>query len=322
MIRINLLSMTKTIILLVPLLAVFIGNTAVYGMSSEKSSLIEERKKEILLINPSEVNDSTFTEKDTEYLEHVDISILKTSLEATTRSSFSENHNNQIHYENNKERVITSLTEYQSGLVPKQWHVEDFNIRNIWDYTSMDKITVAVIDSGINNAHPYFNGKITPGFNFLEDNTDTFDDNGHGTAVSGVIRSLIGPFPVEILPLKTTFSNGVSYVSDIVRAINYAIDQKVDVINLSFGSSIPSEAEQQAINAAINDGIVVVSSSGNNGSNRYSYPASYDGVISVSSINEDHKISSFSITMIESLLRLRGKILLQQAILELEVLPQ
>ncbi|MGG1397302.1 S8 family serine peptidase [Bacillus salipaludis] len=265
-------------------------------MNSSEKALKDNRQKEVLFINDiGNKNSLRKSDRDVEFLENVGISIIKPHQEYSMKRPIEEQSDkNDKYIETNKPRWISSLSENSFDLFPEFWYIENFKVRNIWDYSPMKKVTIAVIDSGINTAHPQFNGKVKQGFNFITDSTDTSDENGHGTAVSGVISSLIGSMPIEILPLKAIFPNGEAYVSDIVRAINYAIEQNVDVINLSLGADVPSIAEKQAITAALEKGITIVASAGNDGVERYSYPASYDGVLSVGSINEQHEVSIFS----------------------------
>jgi uncharacterized protein YjdB len=132
------------------------------------------------------------------------------------------------------------------------------------------------------------------------------DPNGHGTSVSGVIAAQVnngtgvagiaGEFDVDILPIRVANYKGESYVSDIIKAIDYAISKQVDVINLSLGSNQYSSLENAAIQRAASAGIIVVAAAGNEAAdgNPVSYPASYENVISVGAVNQLNKRSSFS----------------------------
>jgi len=188
-----------------------------------------------------------------------------------------------------------------------QWYIPNINFPKLWDYSVISKktVTVAVIDSGIDNNHEDLQGIIADGgYNFCDNTTNFYDDNGHGTAVSGIIKAnsnnakgivgLSSNLPIKILPLKTADSNGWSYLSDMLRAIEYAREKKVDVINLSMGSRVYSDIENEVIQKAINDGVVVVSSAGNDSDSFYNYPASYDNVISVGATDENNNKTSFS----------------------------
>ncbi len=201
-----------------------------------------------------------------------------------------------------KNQEVPNDTDYN-----QQWYVPNINLPKVWDsnITSKKNVIVAVIDSGINSKHEDLQGNILDGgYDFYDNSIDTSDDNGHGTNVAGVIvaeennaKGIAGidsKVPVKILPLKTADSDGYSYLSDMISAVDYAISKKVDVINLSMGSTEYSDIENQEIQKAISSGIVVVAAAGNNGNSSYMYPASYDNVISVGATDENNNIASFS----------------------------
>ncbi|MDV6378774.1 S8 family serine peptidase [Sporosarcina sp. GW1-11] len=190
-----------------------------------------------------------------------------------------------------------------------QWWIQTLRPESIWTRVNQQKksIVVAVIDSGIATKHEDLQGRIQPGgYNFHGDNTNVEDVNGHGTSVAGVlaatysnnkgITGIAGPYNVKILPLKVSHITGTSYVSDTIRAIDYAIENKADVINLSLGSDESSTAENAAIQRAIQAGISVVASAGNEAEegNPISYPASYENVISVGATDSQNRRSTFS----------------------------
>lgn len=108
----------------------------------------------------------------------------------------------------------------------------------------LSKVKVGVIDSGIDATHTDLkdNADSADGYNFLSNDTNTADDNGHGTHVSGVIAAEVngsGVFGVnsnaEIVPIKVLDNNAVGSSYDVLQAINYAVSKGVKVINLSLG---------------------------------------------------------------------------------------
>lgn len=159
-------------------------------------------------------------------------------------------------------------------------------------------ITVAVLDTGIDRQHPGFkNVKIKNGYNCPENKPYvTGDKNGHGTKVAGIIASYAEN--VTILPIRVATSQNMIYSSDLIYALRYAADNGADIINMSFGGYTYSYAEQDAINYALEKGCILVAASGNDGltslGGNESYPASYEGVISVGSVSADGKLSLFS----------------------------
>ncbi|MDD4778775.1 MAG: S8 family serine peptidase [Fermentimonas sp.] len=212
---------------------------------------------------------------------------------------------NVLFVEENRVLKLHSLPN-DPGYV-NQWALKNIKAVEAWDKMSgaKQKIVVAVIDSGIEMNHSDLINRIdSRGYNFISNNSKTYDINGHGTAVSGIIAAqtnnltgmagVVGTLNVKIMPLQTADSAGDSYVSNVIRAIDYAIEQHVDVINLSMGSTKISDIENAAIQRAIQKGIVVVASAGNDGNSVYEYPASYENVISVGSISSDNNRSNFS----------------------------
>ena len=95
--------------------------------------------------------------------------------------------------------------------------------------------------------------------------------------------------------MKVLNDDGKGSTYDIVEGIRYAADNGADIINLSLGSSYPSELEREAVVYAQNKGCLIIAASGNDGINvAYTYPASYDNVVSVGSVDRDDTRSYFS----------------------------
>ena len=115
---------------------------------------------------------------------------------------------------------------------------------------------------------------------------------GHGTMVAGLVH-LVAP-TARILPLKAFHADGSASLSDIVRAIYYAVDRGASVISMSFSLKSPSQELQDAINYATAKGAICVSSAGNDGRETPVYPAAYRKVLSVGSTNNSDRRSPFS----------------------------
>lgn len=183
-----------------------------------------------------------------------------------------------------------------------QWYTKKIGMKKAWDITEGSKdTTIAVLDSGVDDDHPALKNKLLPGYNFVNDNKNTADKIGHGTAVSGIIAAKTNKNKMtgidtnaRILPVKVSDNSGEVSGQNIVDGIHYAIDHDADVINMSYGSYKHSDIEEEAIADAYDAGITLVASSGNDGSDRASYPAAYPGVIGASSTGKKDKVSSFS----------------------------
>lgn len=127
-----------------------------------------------------------------------------------------------------------------------------------------------------------------------------FDVMGHGTHVSGTIAAsqngegVVGVAPeARILAGRVCSTQGCSTVS-IVRAIDWAISEKVDVINMSLGGPFPSQAQFEATQRAEAAGIVVVAAAGNDGSDHLGFPGGYPTVVSVAAVTPKLKRATFS----------------------------
>jgi len=120
-----------------------------------------------------------------------------------------------------------------------------------------------------------------------------YSDFGHGTMVLGMVH-LVAP-TAKLMPLKSFGSNGSGSLSNILAAIYYAVQNKANVVNMSFdfGSSYSAELAQ-AIAYAEKNGVTCVASAGNEGESVAVYPAALAGVMGVGSTNDENKRSSFS----------------------------
>ena len=124
-------------------------------------------------------------------------------------------------------------------------------------------------------------------------NQAQYADFGHGTMVSGVIH-LTAP-TAQILPLKAFQANGQGYLSDVIRAIYYAVGHHANVLNMSFNFTSSSPQLYDALTYANLNGVISVAAAGNSGKNTIVYPAGYKGlVMGVASTSDSDTLSTFS----------------------------
>lgn len=210
--------------------------------------------------------------------------------------------------EENSERNESSDVTYDSSNTAdndnsSEKHSELLDYLQSQDYGKND-VTVAVIDSGItvdSNTKNVFNDRVLSGVNYsatksAETNgNEATDDNGHGTSISYIIAQSTSD-NVKLLPIKVIDSAGKGTLLSLYQGIKYAIEQNVDVINISLSTaSTHSELIEEAIKEATDKGIIVVAAAGNYGSNvKYYTPAKFDNVITVASVNEQLQHSNFS----------------------------
>lgn len=146
-------------------------------------------------------------------------------------------------------------------------------------------VKVAVVDSGINYCHSHV-GKIEGGIGLdinenreIVFNEDIHDSIGHGTACAGVIRKIA--HNVQIYSIKIFWQRLVTYSELLVNAINWAIENKMDIVNLSLGTHRKEHISeiQKICEVAYQNKTIIVASSMDNGSE--SYPATFHNVIGV-----------------------------------------
>ena len=198
-----------------------------------------------------------------------------------------------------QDHAITLFDEIVTAASDKVWNLDHIKIQKAWDIGCFgNDVTVAVIDSGVYE-HPLLKGKLLPGYNYIDNSSDTTDRIGHGTFVSGIIAAdTYGVAPqVKIVPLKCFDSGLTTQTRMLADAIYDAIDvYDADVINLSVGvpESLITKTFQLSVEYAVKNGCIVVAAAGNDGTTTAIYPASYTNVIGVGSVNANNVRSSFS----------------------------
>lgn len=168
------------------------------------------------------------------------------------------------------------------------------DVKSIWNSGFKgEDIKVAVIDNGINEIE----GKLVvkDGYNFKDKNSNYKDTSGHGTAIASIIASKeFGIAPeCEIYSLKTSLEISDEAISRVVEAIEWCIDNDIDIINMSFGFFTQESIEfEEVCLKAKKKGIILLAAVGNNpNAPGISIPANYNSVIAVSSINKQNVIS-------------------------------
>ncbi len=170
-------------------------------------------------------------------------------------------------------------------------------------------VVVAVLDTGADIDHELLAGRIAPGgYDFVDDDTDIADEasgldldgdglpdelHGHGTFVAGIVAT-VAP-DATILPIRVLNSEGYADLFRIVQGIYYAIDQDVDVINLSLGTKSQNIILRNAVADAYEAGIVVVAAVGDDDrQNPVQVPASEDTTLAVAATEDDDARCDFS----------------------------
>ena len=213
----------------------------------------------------------------------------------------------------------------QSGGTPDA----DIDAPEAWDLATNSDVVVGVIDTGVdynhvdlatnifvnageiaaNNIDDDNNGFIDDvhGWDFVNNDNNPMDDNGHGTHCSGTIGGIgnngvgvVGvSWTVKIMPLKFLDAGGFGNTGDAIEAVEYATMMGVKITSNSWGGGGQDQALSEAIEAAGNAGALFIAAAGNNASNNDNFPffpASYplDNIISVASTDRRDNMSGFS----------------------------
>ena len=192
----------------------------------------------------------------------------------------------------------------------EQWNLRMIGAEEAWKRTRGKGIVVAVIDTGVNignsqkgSACKDFNTtSFTKGYDFVNKDSDPYDDHAHGTHVAGTIAESTNnnegvagvAFEATIMPLKVLSASGSGTSADIADAIRYAADNGANVINMSLGSKYPSDVIRNACKYAYKKGVTIVCAAGNGFGDGVGYPAAFPECIAVSSVGPTGKIAKYS----------------------------
>ena len=189
-----------------------------------------------------------------------------------------------------------------------QWHLKTLGAERMWDIQKGDpSVAVAVLDTGVayedfgkfRKAPDFGSTVFLPGYNVFTHDAHANDDNFHGTHVSSIIAEStnngIGASGIAhqtaIMPVKVLDANGFGSNAGIAEGVDYVVNFRqagvnpVRVINLSLGGPSRSQTLKDAIDRAVAAGITVVASAGNDNISVVDYPAAFDNVIAVGSVD-------------------------------------
>jgi subtilisin len=175
-----------------------------------------------------------------------------------------------------------------------------------WGCSRGRGIKVAILDTGIDLNHPDLRPNVKGAVSFVPNET-ALDGNGHGTHCAGTIGAVInGAGVVGVAPeaslygVKVLANSGSGQFSWIIAGINWAIQNKMQIVSMSLGGSSAPTALEQVCNAAFSAGVLVVAAAGNAGPppagqpTSVGFPGRYKNVIAVSAIDSNNVIAGFS----------------------------
>lgn len=178
-----------------------------------------------------------------------------------------------------------------------QWNMPMIKADYLWR-TGIDAsgVRIGVIDSGDPSRHPDIRRNVTAGRDFT--GYGPYDIIGHSTFISGIIaadvNNDIGVAGIlsdcEIVPLRIFYDTTKASLDKVIKAIDAAVDEfDCDVINLSLTTSSQIYSLKEAVERAVSKGVIVVAAAGNSADSGIMYPAGYDGVIGVASVDRNKR---------------------------------
>lgn len=236
------------------------------------------------------------------------IPALSVTMEKESVSELQGNPN--ISYVRENKPFEVSINNQQVTKVPLEkntpeteyWNINLIGADKAWleGYTGKG-VKVGIIDTGISNHSEL---TIAGGVSTVEYTSSFQDDHGHGTHVAGVIAGkhndtgIVGVSPdANLYAIKALDQNGEGNLGDVLEGIEWAVNNGMDIINLSFGMEELDSSLEEMVKQAYEAGILIVGASGNNGrANSVMYPAKYENVIGVSAVDGRLNIAPFSST--------------------------
>jgi thermitase len=206
-------------------------------------------------------------------------------------------------------RYVEHNMKFQTQFVPNdtywswQWGPQVIEADWAWNTTIGDpSILVAVIDTGVDYDHPDLAANyVSLGYDWVNNDNDTIDDNGHGTHVAGTIAAVInngigiaGLAQVQIMAEKGLDWGGWGTEDDLANAIIHAVDQGADILSNSWGGYGESLLIYDAVKYAYDKGVLVVAAAGNDAIRSKLYPAAHDEVIAVTATDQLDDPASFT----------------------------
>jgi subtilisin len=222
------------------------------------------------------------------------------------------NDSNVLYVENDS---TFKIADAYSDEYNNSWGVQHINSQAVHDHgINGTGAKVAVLDTGIDYTHMDLKDNYKGGYDFVNNDSDPWDDNCltlaqtcHGTHVSGIIAAekngvgVIGVAPnASIYAVKVLDATGFGSASWIISGIQWAVDNKMNIISMSFAGSNDDISIHTAVDNAYNAGLLLVAAGGNTGSSDPTipapvlYPAAYDTVIAVTATDQNDQRAIFS----------------------------
>ncbi|WP_374711468.1 S8 family serine peptidase [Symbiobacterium terraclitae] len=199
--------------------------------------------------------------------------------------------------------IFTATWTPNDPYFSQQWGPQKIQLPAAWDHTrGSSNVVIAIVDTGVQRNHPDLSAKLVPGWDFVDNDDDPDDENGHGTHVAGIAAGLTnngigiaGGCPhCRIMPVRVLDRSGNGSLANVAHGITWAADHGAQVINLSLGSSAGTTTLRNAIDYAWNRGAFLACAAGNDNSSSPTYPAYYSSCMAVAASTSSDARASFS----------------------------
>lgn len=186
------------------------------------------------------------------------------------------------------------------------WGIPTVGAPSVWPTASGAGSKVAILDTGIDLSHPDLQANVVGGVNFVSPAKSANDDNGHGSHVAGTVAAsdntigVVGVAPTASLyAVKVLNRNGSGTLSGIIAGLDWAVQNSMNVVNMSLGTSSDVQSFHDACDAARAAGVLLVAAAGNSGDGdpatvEAGYPGAYASVLSVAALNQSGATASWS----------------------------
>ena len=198
------------------------------------------------------------------------------------------------------DRRVRAASAANDPYAGSQWHLAKIGGATAWDQSQGSGVTIAILDTGIDASHPDLSARMVPGWNFVDNNNNTADVHGHGTAVAGsaaaTLNNGVGVASIAgqaaLMPVRIADANAYTYWSTVAQGLTWAADNGARVANISYVGVAGSSTVQNAAQYMKSKGGLVVVSAGNNNINENVTPTGT--MIPVSATDENDNKTSFS----------------------------
>lgn len=175
-----------------------------------------------------------------------------------------------------------------------EWHLAKLGLPTAWDTTQGSGVTIAILDTGVDGTHPDLAGRMVAGWNFYDNNSNTADVHGHGTAVAGAaaasVNNGVGVAGMAgqafLMPVRIADANAYAYWSTVAQGLTWASDMGARVANISYGGVAASATVQTAAQYMRARGGLVVVAAGNNGIDEGIAPTTSMVVVAATDAND------------------------------------